>query len=88
MSICVMDTNIELVIEIAKRITTKIPDLIYLFSGIVFEAESEANKLNNKGTIESIKWLCHESSYINELDCDYKSRELLEKMMMSELSKL
>lgn len=83
-----MNTNLDLVIEIAKRITAKIPDLIHLFSGIVFEAEKKANELNNKGTIEAIKWLCHKSSYMDELDCDDNSREILEKMMMSELSKL
>ncbi|MGX9419301.1 hypothetical protein ACWU4D_18395 [Vibrio sp. WJH972] len=83
-----MDTNVNIIIEIAKRITTKDPKSIYLYSGLLFEAEGKANKLNDMGTISAITWLCHESSYMNKLGYCYREKEVIESLVMVELSKL
>ncbi|MHA2936661.1 hypothetical protein ACXJY6_00030 [Vibrio sp. RC27] len=54
----------------------------------MFEAEDNAKKLNDMGTIAAIRWLCHESTYINKLDCGYRVKEALESIIMKELSQL
>jgi hypothetical protein len=83
-----MDSNVKIIIKIAKCITEKKPSSIYLYSGLLFEAEDKANKLNDMGTVAAITWLCHESSYVKKLGFCYPVKEALESKMMVELSQL
>jgi len=83
-----MDSNVQIIIKIAKRITAQKPKSIYLYSGLLLEAEDKANKLNDMGTVAAITWLCHEGSYINKLDCCNRVKEDLESAMIVKLSQL
>ena len=83
-----MDTNVKIIIKIAKYITAKDPRSLYLFSGLLFEAEDRVNKLNDMDAISAITWLCHNSAYINKLGCCNREKNALERIMMEEFSQL
>jgi hypothetical protein len=83
-----MDSNVQIIIKIAKFITEEDHRSVYLYSGLLFEAEDQTNKLNGMGIVAAISWLCHESSYIEKLGCCYRVKEALESKMIVELSKL
>lgn len=83
-----MDTNLKLIVELSKHVIAKEPDLNYLFSQLLIEAEKKKKDLNGKGTVESINWLIHESEYMNHPNFCDRSRATLHSLLFEELNQL